>query len=538
MGVPLGEPLPPSGLPDASDDHRVDLGGEDHVRQRCNKTAERATALLRKLSELPTLALPHLPAAQLSALLLRMCGCGKLTHLLRSTPPSTAREAAVSYDRALLDCYRELAALDAFSPAEASQCQLPLRDGGRGLRSQERLAPAAWLASWAQCLSQVLLRTNLEELTNLETCTLPLAQHCRDALAALPPALPSEREEETTNPLDWREWALRPRKKLQKLLSKRLDEKQHADLLTALDAPERARLHSCAGPLAAAWQWASPGNLGEKLEDEEYCTTARALLGQPVAPAAATCQNRARTGPTAGQPCGEPLCAHANHAHKCPRGGGLKVRSEDVESVLESIHVERGYTVDRQVHVPQWNRWRWRCRPCDRKGTTWDHPGAPCAHCNAAVEVELEEAILDLDVRCARIPRTLIDVTVRYSVPGGERQLADAARGPGAVNHTAELDKRLRYADGRTPWQVVPFAVETCGRLGPAALKHLRGLARARAQGLADGGDAAVSALLLRWAARLSTALHRSNASRLRSALGAAEPARQRARDLAADLAK
>ncbi len=216
----------------------------------------------------------------------------------------------------------------------------------------------------------------------------------------------------------------------------------------------------------------------------------------------------------------------------------MKVRSEDVESMLESIHVQCGYTVDRQVHVPQWNRWRWRCRPCDRKGTTWDHPGAPCAHCNAAVEVELEEAILDLDVRCARIPRTLIDVTVRYSVPGGERQLADAARGPGAVNHTAELDKRLRYADGRTPWQVVPFAVETCGRLGPAALKHLRGLARARTQGLADGGDAAVSALLLRWAARLSTALHRSNASRLRSALGAAEPARQRARDLAADLAK
>ena len=106
------------------------------------------------------------------------------------------------------------------------------------------------------------------------------------------------------------------------------------------------------------------------------------------------------------------------------------------------------------------------------------------------------------------------------------------------MNRTAELEKRVRYADGRTPWQVVPFAVETCGRLGPAALKYLRGLARTRAQGLPDGGDEAASALLQRWAARLSAALHRSNASRLRSALGAAEPARQRAKDLAAELAK
>ena len=105
------------------------------------------------------------------------------------------------------------------------------------------------------------------------------------------------------------------------------------------------------------------------------------------------------------------------------------------------------------------------------------------------------------------------------------------------MNRAAELEKRLRYPDGRTPWQVVPFAVETFGRLGLTALKHLRGLARTRAQGLPDGGEAAASSLMQRWAARLSTALHRSNASRLRSALGAAEPERQRARDLAAVLA-
>ena len=51
VGVPLGEPLPSDGLPDTSDDHRVDLGDEDYVRNRCCETAERAAALLTKSSQ-------------------------------------------------------------------------------------------------------------------------------------------------------------------------------------------------------------------------------------------------------------------------------------------------------------------------------------------------------------------------------------------------------------------------------------------------------------------------------------------------------
>ena len=437
----------------------------------------------------------------------------------------------------MLDCYRELASLDAFSSTEAAQCQLPLRDGGRGLRSQERLAPAAWLASWAQCLSQVVLRTNLEELVNLETCTLPLAQHCRDAMAALPPAGPHEHDEATSNVLDCNDWALQPRKKLQKVLSMRFDKKLHTALLGSLDAPSKARLDSCSGPLAAAWQWASPCIAGEKVDDDDYFTTARDLLGQPVAPSGSTCQNRARTGPTTGQPCGELLCANARHAHRCSRGGGLKLRSVDVENVLASIHEECGYTVARQVHCPSETAGSGTAGRATSEGT-WDLPGAPCHHCGASTVFELEEAVLDLDVRSARVPRTLLDVTVRYGVPGGDAQLAAAARGPGAVNRTAEVEKRLRCPDGLTPWSVVPFAVESFGRLGPTALKHLRGLARTRAQALLEGGEAAASSLLRRWAARLSAALHRSNAARLRSSLGAAEPERLRARDLAAELTR
>ena len=67
---------------------------------------------------------------------------------------------------------------------------------------------------------------------------------------------------------------------------------------------------------------------------------------------------------------------------------------------------------------------------------------------------------------------------------------------------------------------MVPFALETYGRLGRSALAHLRRLARDRASNLEEGGDAAASALVARWGARLSTALHRANAAKIKHALG------------------
>jgi hypothetical protein len=86
------------------------------------------------------------------------------------------------------------------------------------------------------------MRTNVEELTDLEACSLPVAQHCRDAFTTLPPAPACEPVNEDTDPLDWNDWVRRPRKKLQKLLSKRFDEKLFTTLLATTDASSRARL--------------------------------------------------------------------------------------------------------------------------------------------------------------------------------------------------------------------------------------------------------------------------------------------------------
>ena len=120
------------------------------------------------------------------------------------------KAAAAQYDNAVLRAYEKLAALDPLSHTQAAQCQFLLRAGGRGLRSQAKLAPAAWASSWAPCLAEVVVRSGVESLTDLETSELPLAAACRDALAELPAAAASDRQEDLLP--SWSELAAEPRK--------------------------------------------------------------------------------------------------------------------------------------------------------------------------------------------------------------------------------------------------------------------------------------------------------------------------------------
>ena len=55
------------------------------------------------------------------ALLLRMRGVGKLTHLLRSTPPAQVQPAARAFDEAVLKAYESLADLDLLTAEQQEQ---------------------------------------------------------------------------------------------------------------------------------------------------------------------------------------------------------------------------------------------------------------------------------------------------------------------------------------------------------------------------------------------------------------------------------
>ena len=119
--------------------------------------------------------------------MVRAVGGGSITHLLRATPPEIVRPAAEAFDVHFLGAYERAAGLDPLSAQQAAHCQLPLRLGGRGLRCQAALANAAWVATWAQNLSEVAMRTGLENVLDLASCALPFAVACRQATATLPP---------------------------------------------------------------------------------------------------------------------------------------------------------------------------------------------------------------------------------------------------------------------------------------------------------------------------------------------------------------
>ena len=108
---------------------------------------------------------------------------------------------------------------------------------------------------------------------------------------------------------------------------------------------------------------------------------------------------------------------------------------------------------------------------------------------------------------------------------------APSLRKQKATNAGGTLLARHRGAPCRWPR-------ETGGRLGKEALTHLQKLARKQAESLEEGGDAAVSALLTKWAAWLSAALHTANASAVRSALGGVEVTRRRAELLREELSR
>ena len=203
--------------------------------------------------------------------------------------------------------------------------------------------------------------------------------------------------------------------------------------------------------------------------------------------------------------------------------GGLKRRSAAVERVLQRILEECGFQTARQVYVPQWDRFHWRCTAaaCERHGACFAPPCGPCDECGGALAVEREEAVLGVEARGAAVPRLYVDVTVRHAVPGDSDRLERAAAADGAVNLEAEDAKRRRYPDGLAPWRAVPFALETYGCFGSSALAQLRRLARAQAERLGEDAAAAAGALLLRWACRLGVALQRANAEALRRCLGA-----------------
>ena len=355
------------------------------------------------------------------------------------------------------------------------QAQLPLRFAGLGLRNSARTAPAAYWASWADCLQPLTQRYPelggqlLDYLTELEERAPPCVRAAQQAGTHLDaagmqdrpgwPAVaggarPRQPDREETEPGDWQHgwqfWAVTS-----------LEQQEHQLLLSDLrgrglesGAPGPARLRSCGGRNAAVWLTVCPTSRSLHLRNAELLTALRLRLGLPVPQEGARCEG-----------CRAALDPLGYHRLTCTRTARLHTRHRELVNAWRQVLVEAGGAVPRR-NVERLLR-----------------------DCNVRVDTALQRR-LDLVVSNLSVARglpLLCDVTCVAPVTGaGMARAGCLTVDGGAVEaaarhcHTVDYPEVARSNTGR----LYCLGVEVFGRWAQEALALVRDLARERVAGL------------------------------------------------------
>ena len=510
LGTPHGEG------PSRGEDAPLPLGPAA-VGRHLELTLEGYRRFLAGLEEVVRDAPPGDARVQSAMLLLRLCGQGKATHLLRTLPPALTRDFAEALDAATEETVESLCRLDALTPHQRAQLRLPLRDGGLGLRAQASLRGAAYLGSWLGNLDGVRERcpagtTSQERFSGGDRAWARALTAAQAALAAEGIYLSEQGEVLTELPQagwDWGEECAEVRQ-AQRALTKALDEKNRARLLNDLPPEDRAWVRSCGGPGAGAWLNTAPATEVEKFTDGDFCASVRTRLCQEVSPPGIRCFNTFSTGPRAGEHCAEELDPKGTHASTCKAGGGVGRKHNALVQLLGRLLRAAGYQVATDgpgTWEPRWDRplldRDGNQRRDDEGNLLWEH---------ARLDLRLEGGPEE--------PTTYGDVVV--SQARAESWVREGAATDGAVALAAVRRKRARYPPDRVPGaKLVAFSVEAGGRWDSGSLNFLRraaGRASERHPGLAALKGQGAAAVLASWLGQLSCALQKANVACLRSA--------------------
>ena len=137
------------------------MGDPECVQRCCDDVVKEKAKLLNTI--------PKLTSLQAAWLLLYFCAVPRVNHLLRNVPPVHAQVFAHSHDANVLGCFREIFQIPSGRRwddrlhkvsfgAWVKQARLPLRLGGCGLRNSNRTSHAAYWASWADCMPDLIKR--------------------------------------------------------------------------------------------------------------------------------------------------------------------------------------------------------------------------------------------------------------------------------------------------------------------------------------------------------------------------------------------
>ena len=274
-----------------------------------------------------------------------MCAGPRANHILRNLPPSEVSQFAQNHDTSLRACLAEILAVPVPTGVVAEVAHLPFREGGLGLRSAMRLSPAAYWASWADCLSQVHARAPqvctqfLQELEGPPS-RAQCVREAQDAAALLAAEgmevpdwsrfkVPEFRAPQPVNPDvgEWiHGWQFHASVARDTLFATRVH-------LPPLSTDHQALRASQRGPCASRHFTCLPTSQETRFTSEEFRTLMLVRLHLPLHVDERVCK------------CGQPVDVFGHHRSACSRIGLLKPRGTPAEVCMARICREAGARV-------------------------------------------------------------------------------------------------------------------------------------------------------------------------------------------------
>jgi hypothetical protein len=423
---------------------------------------------------------PHFPH-QAAMILLRASLLPAMNHLMRASRPEFTRGVCQKFDAWVLDTARDLldSPLSPNSP-QLAQLTLSINSGGYGLRSCLLLHEFAWLASLART-RQILESTPVSPATKatrarvLQKIYREFDRDHEDKLQSLKEQIPKPSE------CFDRFYASDPElaDELQAQLSAIVTKNAKAFAAPA-DQPETVnRLKSISQPNASAFLLQLPGDSKTKLSNAEYSAIAQLRL----------CSTPSDMPEFCGR-CNAPLGPSVEHFVGCNKYGAESIRRHN--GIRDGVATVCKAVPGMDVKVEPWGMYA------------------------------EDERRIDLFIKWFNLAWA-VDIRVCHL-----NARSNLAVGDEAAMHRAAQAKIRKYQDLETLYdcKVVPFIVDTFGRLGEEAKSFLQAVENAAAE---SGSETSPSEVRKNLMAAISLALQRGNAAMITAGLADSRRAQARA---------
>ena len=334
-----------------------------------------------------------------------------------------------------------------------------MRLGGLGLRSAQCMAPAAYWASWADCLAMFSKRLPdvtahiMENLVNGagdDVCLAELhtASRCLDRAGFVnrptwtllrdglhpPPPLSGE-------PGEWQHgWQYHASSPFE-------HHHRETEIFAESDAADQAHMRSHAGPGAGSVLCGAPTATEFRVEPHLFRTLVLERLRLPLSVTEARCE------------CGHILDVFGKHRAACSRSGRLRARAVGPERSLARVCREAGATVRTNTKLRDMN-------VCVR------------ANDQRAIEVLASGLPLHHGAQLA------VDITLRCALTACGCARPNSSHTDGAILTVARNDKERKYHEllARDRCHLIVVAMETGGRWSGESVEFITNLANAKAR--------------------------------------------------------